>query len=972
MKAREINTVDLFCGAGGATTGLELALERLGLRHKGLAINHWRVAVDTMQANHPDVDTKQMSIEEAVPADLVPGGRVDFLWASPSCFTAGHLVTTARGQVPIEDVQVGDVVLTHRLRWRRVVRKQCRGNAKTIVVQGAGHYGIECTPQHQFWLRPSFLVCQGREHPKREYGFPQWMPIDRAIANEALWSTPVKFEPLPVPALPAALAGLADPWYVIGRWIGDGHSGSGRHFDTCICCPHGQAEFLAQVLSGPRKWAFVEKRTASLFTLTDSETYEWLLANFGRGAAGKQIPSWCLSMPSEQRDRLFRGYLDADGYTKQRRQECCTVSRALAVSLRMLAESLGHRVGMSYDDKRLTYCIEGRTGVALPQYRLHWNATLSASRAVESFEEEGVVWSRVRKAREGHENTAVYNLEVEEDHSYVLDGIIVKNCTHHSRALGGKPRANQLRAQPELILTWLDQLFVRRLCVENVPEFVEWGPLSAAGRPIEARKGACFRAWIAALEARNYTVEWRVLNCADYGDATTRRRFFLQAVRKGCGRIVWPEPTHAENPEPSLFGPPLERWRGIRECLDLTDTGTSIFNRRTPLAKNTLRRVFVGLRKFCGLDFQMDFLGADGPDEPRLRSVDEPVATQPAGGNRTALVRSFLVRFNNHADAESVEKPLSVVTAHSGHHALCSALVLDHFKNGEAKPAGEPLGAQTTHDRYSVVRAFVMNNNTNNVARTLDKPMHAQTTGNHAAVVQTFAVDLSHPGEKADEGRVTDGAKPLKTATARNNTAAAFIVTEQAHNAPRSADKPIRTQTAVRKDYVVRPFVVGQNGGSAPHSVDDPCPTVTTTSRGIRVLTPLVLGQQGGAECRPVDKPSPTISTGGHVRLVKPVPVAVVDMSRPGGPDSGHLGSVDEPIRTITTFDNLQGCFLMTEDGTVIDVRMRMLKPSELAAAHSFPKGYKLTGNRSEQVKQIGNSVPCRTAAAICEAALSA
>ncbi len=867
MKPREINTVDLFCGAGGATTGLELALERLGLRHKGLAINHWRVAVDTMQANHPDVDTKQMSIEEAVPADLVPGGRVDFLWASPSCFTAGHLVTTARGQVPIEDVQVGDVVLTHRLRWRRVVRKQCRGNAKTIVVQGAGHYGIECTPQHQFWLRPSFLVCQERRHAKREYGFPQWMPIDRAITNEALWSTPVKFEPLPVPALPAALAGLADPWYVIGRWIGDGHSGRGRHFDTSICCPHGQAEFLARVLSGPRKWAFVEKRTVSVFTLTDSETYEWLLANFGRGAAGKQIPSWCLSMPSEQRDRLFRGYLDADGYTKQRRHECCTVSRALAVSLRMLAESLGHRVGMSYDDKRLTYCIEGRTGVALPQYRLHWNATLSASRAVESFEEEGVVWSRVRKAREGHENAVVYNLEVEEDHSYVLDGIIVKNCTHHSRALGGKPRANQLRAQPELILTWLDQLFVRRLCVENVPEFVEWGPLSAAGRPIEAKKGACFRAWIAALEARNYTVDWRVLNCADYGDATTRRRFFLQAVRKGCGRIVWPEPTHAENPEPSLFGPPLKKWRGIRECLDLSDTGTSIFNRRTPLAKNTLRRVFVGLRKFCGLDFQMDFLGADGPDEPRLRSVDEPVATQPAGGNRTALVRSFLVELRNHKTAASVDTPISAIATSGAHHGLCSALVLDHFKNGEAKPAGEPLGAQTTHDRYSVVRAF--------------------------------AVDLSHPGEKADEGRVTDGAKPLKTATARNNTAAAFIVTEQAHNAPRSADKPIRTQTAVRKDYVVRPFV---------------------------------LGQQSGAELQPASRPCPTIATKGAVR----------------------------------------GVYLMTEDGTVIDVRMRMLKPSELAAAHSFPKGYKLTGNRSEQVKQIGNSVPCRTAAAICEAALSA
>ena len=1003
MTPREINTVDLFCGAGGATTGLELALERLGLRHKGLAINHWRVAVDTMTANHPDVDTKQMSIEEAVPADLVPGGRVDFLWASPSCFTAGHLVTTARGQVPIEDVQVGDVVLTHRLRWRRVVRKQCRGNAKTIVVQGAGHFGIECTPQHQFWLRPSFMDGRGREHPVREYGVPQWMPIGRALANEALWATPAWIdERLPALELPAALAGLADPWYVIGRWIGDGHSGSGRHHDTCICCPHGQTEFLARVLSGPRKWAYIEKRTVSLFTLTDSETYEWLTANFGRGAEGKQIPSWCLTMSHPWRDSLFRGYLDADGYTKQRRNQCCTVSRALAVSLRLLAESLGFRVGMSYDDKRLTYCIEGRTGVALPQYRLHWNATLSPLRAAESFQEEGVVWSRVRKMREGRKNATVYNIEVEEDHSYVLDGIIVKNCTHHSRALGGKPRANQLRAQPELILTWLDQLFVRRLCVENVPEFVEWGPLSAAGRPIEARKGACFRAWIAALEARNYTVDWRVLNCADYGDATTRRRFFLQAVRRGCGKIVWPEPEYAEDPQPTLFGPPLKKWRGIRECLDLSDTGTSIFNRDRPLAENTLRRVFVGLRKYCGLDFQMDFLGADGPDEPRLRSTEAPLATQPAGGNRTALVRSFLVRFNRHGDAESIDKPLSVVAAGGQHHALASAFIVRNNRGCFAEDADRPLSSQqasTVH--HALCTPIVLDHFKNGEARPTDEPVGSQTTHDRFSVVQAFAVDMSHPGDENDGGRVTDGAKPLKTATARNNTAAAFIVTDQAHNAPRSADKPIRTQTAVRKDYVVQPFVmnnnahnvprslekpmhavttgnhaalvqpfvVGQNGGSAPHSVDDPCQTITTTSRGIRVLTPLVLGQQSGAECRPADKPCPTVATAGSVRVVAPI---VVDMSRPSGPDSGHINSSDEPIRTITTFDNLQGCFLMTEDGRIVDVRMRMLKPSELAAAHSFPKDYKLTGNRTEQVKQIGNSVPCRTAAALCEAALSA
>ena len=63
--------------------------------------------------------------------------------------------------------------------------------------------------------------------------------------------------------------------------------------------------------------------------------------------------------------------------------------------------------------------------------------------------------------------------------------------------------------------------------------------------------------------------------------------------------------------------------------------------------------------------------------------------------------------------------------------------------------------------------------------------------------------------------------------------------------------------------------------------------------------------------------------------------------------------------------------FAILEDGRLLDVRLRMLKPSELAAAHSFPKDYKLSGSRTDQVKQIGNSIPVQTAKAIVKAIFS-
>ena len=442
------------------------------------------------------------------------------------------------------------------------------------------------------------------------------------------------------------------------------------------------------------------------------------------------------------------------------------------------------------------------------------------------------------------------------------------SCTHHSRAKGGKPRSNQLRAQPELVLPWLDQLFVRRITIENVPEFVDWGPLNKDGKPIERLKGSCFRAWIAAIEARNYTVEWRIVNCADYGDATSRRRLFLKAVRKGCGRIRWPEPTHAKHPQPDLWGRTLKPWRGVRECLDFSDLGTSIFNRDKPLSRNTLRRIAVGMARYNGMDFLMDMLGIDAGDNSRVHPLTDPLPTQHSGGNRCAVVRPFVVRLNKCCDAESIDKPISAVTAGGQHHALCQPLIIDHFKNGEAQSVDVPIGAQTTHDRYSVVTPY--------------------------------------------------------------------LITEQANNAPRGIDKPLRAQTTIRKDYL---------------------------------CTPLVMGQQSCARATPIDKPCPTVATAGAVRMITPI---ILDMSRPGGHDSGHIRPAYKPMQVLTTCDNVQGVFPLLEDGRVIDIRIRMLKPSELAAAHSFPPDYVLTGNRGEQVKQIGNSVPVMTAAAMCEADFAA
>ncbi len=174
-------------------------------------------------------------------------------------------------------------------------------------------------------------------------------------------------------------------------------------------------------------------------------------------------------------------------------------------------------------------------------------------------------------------------------------------CTGFSRAKGGLPLHDQGRMNAWAIVRWLTDLRVERLLVENVPEFVRWGPLDDDDRPDADRLGMHFQAWVKTIRELGYRVEWRTLNSADYGDATSRVRFFLQGRLDGRP-VNWPEPTHARNPNPMFPG--RAPWRGAREVIDRDDPGRSLLDdpryARKPLAVRTRQRIARGMWKYFG------------------------------------------------------------------------------------------------------------------------------------------------------------------------------------------------------------------------------------------------------------------------------------------------------------------------------------------------------------------------------------
>lgn len=231
-------------------------------------------------------------------------------------------------------------------------------------------------------------------------------------------------------------------------------------------------------------------------------------------------------------------------------------------------------------------------------------------------------------------------------------------CTHHARARGGKPINDQSRASAWHVVRWAEELRPRAILVENVPEFTTWGPLDAKGRPIKRLRGQIFLSFVSALRALGYTVDWRVLNAADYGDPTTRRRLILQA-RLGR-KITWPEPTHAPD-ENTCFAEGRAKWRPARSVIDWNRRGRSIFNRKKPLAASTMARIEVGIRKFWGKEAEPFLVILR--QHMDARSIDDPIPSLCANGQHVGLVEPFITKFYGSGNGVvSVNDPLPTVT----------------------------------------------------------------------------------------------------------------------------------------------------------------------------------------------------------------------------------------------------------------------------------------------------------------------
>ena len=297
------------------------------------------------------------------------------------------------------------------------------------------------------------------------------------------------------------------------------------------------------------------------------------------------------------------------------------------------------------------------------------------------------------------------------------------DCTHFSRAKGGKPREQKIRGLAWVLVDWARAARPQFLSLENVAEFETWGPLDADGQPIKARAGETFREFVAALRGLGYQVDWRILCAADFGAPTIRRRLFVLARRDGQP-IRWPEPTHGDPGKRDLFSAGLQPWRTAAECIDWSIPCPSIFGRKRPLAPATCRRIAAGIVRFVlqGRPFMVNEASA-------------PLRTVSAGGQHHDLVAAFLQQNFTGMVGKPLRVPVPTITARDHHSLVAATMVQTGYgeRRGQAPRAldlEQPLGTIVAGGaKHALVAAFLTTYyGQGGTANALDKPMPAIVT----------------------------------------------------------------------------------------------------------------------------------------------------------------------------------------------------------------------------------------------------
>jgi hypothetical protein len=377
----------------------------------------------------------------------------EFPAVSMGCFTTGTLVTLGDGtRKPIENIQVGDLVLTHKGNAKKVTavhKRPYRGDLYSI--KPAVYPEIQCTEEHPFWVssreqlrvKNSKAVFRWNADATPE---PDWTHA-KCLDEQHLMFEPVITDTVTPDFVTRPFARL------FGYYLAEGMVLRNEKKDIVAIQLHvnkhdpvlDEIEQLCTAF-GTRNPPNIYPRphcdAALAIDIWDTELAVWCHEHGGSYGRHKKLSFSAMRWNPEMQREMLGAYANGDGHgTKNGALTLSTASPNLAWQLVAVCHRLGitpsiqnleHKVGSGFTTDRNTYEWVVHIGKQWAQ-KLHdvcskvVHAEIKAHRNDRYFYNNQIA-TPIRNITVEHVECDVHNIEVEDDESYVAGGVSVHNC----------------------------------------------------------------------------------------------------------------------------------------------------------------------------------------------------------------------------------------------------------------------------------------------------------------------------------------------------------------------------------------------------------------------------------------------------------------------------------------------------------------------------------------------------------------
>ncbi len=548
---KPVKVFTIFSCGGGSSMGYK----RAGFEVIGNCEIDPRMNSVYLANNHPkynfNMDAREFLQKEDLPAELY---NLDILDGSPPCFKAGTKVKTSDGYKNIENVVVGDMVLTHNNRYRKVTNVMCKQVETYYKVKIQGSVPLSVTENHPFYVRTMQRVGE-----TRTWGNPEWVQVHDlcqskhkgTVVRQSYVGIPIN-QQSKIPQWDGVehthnIYGKASVikkkheldltskavWRMIGRYIGDGWLRY-DHKEVVICVGKHQKDDLLKIIADAGYRCTVsEECTTYKATIHNVELFTYL-QQFGSTPANKKLTSDVLDLPTDLLEEFIDGYLSADGHRDGDIYSCCSVSEELILGLQQCIAKVYNQptnIAIKINDKPIEGCeVHCHTAWNL-SFRKKW------SQKQHFICDDGYLWVPFREKELVSEQIIVYNLTVEDDESYTVHNMAVHNCSTFSMS-GDREKAwgkekvfregQKAQTLDDLFFVFLDvveKLKPRCVIAENVV-----GMLAKNAR-------GYVNLIIKRFKELGYEVQLFRLNAAFMEVPQKRQRVFFIANRMGYGKL---------------------------------------------------------------------------------------------------------------------------------------------------------------------------------------------------------------------------------------------------------------------------------------------------------------------------------------------------------------------------------------------------------------------------------------------------